>query len=259
MKKRLLGIICMISITITGLTGCGSDDPLSKMSKSELIAQCHALQDQVISLGNEVDNLNRINQGIQSETEVTAAIDITGDGTGRFTFNSIDAKIIFPVSFQYPNSTTVPGDGYVNIVNDVMIKPTSNWICKLNGTTLELENTDSGISGTIKIGKQNYVFSSSDLKTQVIEQWFAELPPSQVNYTDITVQGQPYGIQATTPTMIDSEDAYLRCGMFATGNGYCVTYVFTYRGKEDATKNESVTNLLNSMTVAGSAIIVQLN
>ena len=251
----------MVGITVTSLAGCGgnSDDPLSKMSKSELIEQCNSLQDRVIQLGDELDNLKRINAGIQSETEVTAAIDVTGDGTGRFTFNSIDSKIIFPVSFQYPNSTTVPGDGSVSIVNDVTITPTSNWISKLNGTTLELENTDSGISGTIKIGRQNYIFTSSDLKTQVLEQWFAELAPSQVNYTDITVAGQAYGIQATTPTTIDTEDAYLRCGMLATGNGYCATYVFVYRGKEDATKNESITNLLNSLKIGGSDIIVQLN
>lgn len=261
MKRKLVSTICMITIAITSLAGCGKnpDDPFSGMSKKEVIEQYNMLQDQYIQLGTDFDNLKRLNAGIQSETEVTAAIDITGDGTGRFSFNSVDSKIIFPVSFIYPNATTLPGDGSVSIVNDVIITPTSNWICKLNGTTLELENTDSGISGTIKIGKQNYIYTSQELKDQVLDQWFAELPPSTVNYTDIAVAGQSYGMQATTPTTIDHEDAYLRCGMFATGNSYCVTYVFVYRGNSDATKNESITNLLNSMSVAGSKIIVQMD
>ena len=54
----------------------------------------------------------------------------------------------------------------------------------------------------------------TELKDNVLKAWFAALPPAQVNYSPIDVKGSQYGMQATTPTTIESEDAFLRCGMF---------------------------------------------
>lgn len=256
-KKLAVGI--MLTIMSASVTACSSDGLESK-SKKELIQMYSELESMYFSLGAEYDEYKSLTAGIQSETEVTSAISLTGDGTGRFTFNSVDSKIIFPVTFQYPGSMAAPGDGVINIVSGVNISPTANWICKLNGTTLEVENCDSGISGTIKVGKQEYVYDVAALKTDVIEPWFAKLPPAQVNYSNIYVNNQPFGVQATTPTTIDSEDAFLRCGMLASpSSDSCITYVFVYRGTVDSSKNESVQNLLNSITIGGNKVLVEIN
>jgi len=257
-KKAILTIM-VLTITSSVFTGCGAEDDISSKSKKELVQMYTELETKYYALGAEYDEYKSLTTGIQSETEVTSAISITGDGTGRFTFNSVDSKIIFPVTFQYPGSTAAPGDGVVNIVSGVNISPTANWICKLNGTTLELENPDSGVSGTIKIGKQEYVYDVEALKADVIEPWFAQLPPAQVNYSNVYVDSQPFGVQATTPTTIDSEDAFLRCGMVASSSGYCITYVFVYRGTSDSSKNESIQNLLNSITIGGSKLLVEIS
>lgn len=259
MKKRFISIICVIALSALMLAGCGSDDPLAKLSKDELIEQYHLLEDQLDALGTEYDEYKQLTAGIQSETEVTSAISVTGDGTGRYTFNSVDSKIIFPVTFQYPNSTVLTGDSTIQIGSGITIKPTANWICKLNGTTLELENPDAGISGTIKVGRQTLLLNVTELKDNVLKAWFAALPPAQVNYSPIDVKGSQYGMQATTPTTIESEDAFLRCGMIGEPSGFCVTYVFVYRGQSDASKNESVQNLLNTMVVGGNEITVTIN
>jgi hypothetical protein len=260
MRKKLLGLLLITSLTMTTLTGCGSGsgDELESKSKAELIEMYNTLATNYDSLNAQFSDYRALNDGMQSENEVTAAISITGDGTGRFTFNSVDSKIIFPTAFQYPGSTATSGDGQVDIVNNISITPSSNWICKINGSTLELENTSSNISGTIKIGQQNYLYTAEELKTDVLSAWFEGLPQSQVNYTYIYVNNQPYGVQATTPTTIDSEDAYLRCGMLASDN-YCITYVFVYRGSQSTDKDESITNLLNSIKILDQGIIVEQN
>ena len=43
----------------------------------------------------------------------------------------------------------------------------------------------------------------------------------------------------------------------ATSGGYTITYVFVYRGSEDATKTEAVKTLLNTIEVAGTKLTVQ--
>lgn len=257
MKKAIVAIL-LGAMVFTGLTGCGSKDPLQKMSKTELIDLYNTTANELDKLGAEYEDYKSLTKGIQSENEITAAISITGDGTGRYSFNVVqDSKIIFPQEFMYPESTTVTGDGCINIVDGVTIRPSTNWICKLNGSTLELENTDAGISGTIKVGHQNNIYEVGKLKTDVMAEWFKPLPPSQVNYTNISVGKDAYGVQATTPTRIASEDAFLRCGMLAATDKHSIVYIFVYRGQEDSSKNESITSLLNSITLSGQEIIVE--
>ena len=260
MKRKLISVICTITLFSSLLTGCAEKDPLNSYSKKEIIEMYNNLASNYDSLNAEYSDYKALTAGIQSENEVSSAISITGDGTGRFTFNSVDSKIIFPTTFQYPGSTATSGDGKVNIVNNVDITPTSNWICKINGSTLELENISSNISGTIKVGEQTFIYDAEQLKTDVLSAWFEGLPPSQVTYSYIYIDGKPWGVQATTPTTIDSEDAYLRCGMLASETGgLCVTYVFVYRGSQNSDKDESITNLLNSMSLEGKTILVEQN
>lgn len=257
MKKKLLSLLLTVIVLVASLSGCGGskEEKFKGKSKDELIQMYKDLENSYTSLNTDYSDLYTLYNGIQSENSPTPAIGITGDGTGRFTFNSVDSKIIFPTSFQYPDSTQTTANGKVNIVENITIQPGTNWIMKLNGTTLELEHT-SGISGTVKIGNQQYIYSAEELQTQVLSQWFVGLPPSNITYSNISVGGSAYGSQAVTPTIIDSEDAYLRCGMLADG-GYSITYVFVYRGNKDINKDESITTLLNSIQINGAEIIVE--
>lgn len=257
MKKRILSLILVAATLMTMVVGCSKneEEQFKGKNKDDIIKMYKELEANYLALNTEYNDLYTLYNGIQSETAPTPAIGITGDGTGRFTFNSFDSKIIFPSSFQYPDSVQTTANGRVSIVDAVTIQPGTNWIMKLNGTTLEVEHT-SGISGTIKVGNQNYVYSAEELQTQVLSQWFVGLPPSNIIYSHISVGGNAYGSQAVTPTTIDSEDAYLRCGMLAEG-GHSITYVFVYRGTKDINKDESITTLLNSLRINGVEIIVE--
>lgn len=252
MKKRVISALLVSCLLATLITGCGLGDgsDISSMSKSQLRQAYTDLSTQYNDLANQYDELNIKYTGLQSEDDTTPVISATGDGSGsRLTFNSVDSKIIFPSTFEYPGAVQAASSGKVSIIDGIECTPGSNWICKLNGSSLELEST-AGISGTIKVGSQSYLYTADELKSDVIKPWFDGLPQGTLTYNSVFVAQQAMGIQASTPTTIDSENAYLRCGMVGYGDK-CLTYIFVYRGDQDASKDESITNLLNSVTIDG--------
>lgn len=259
MKKKLLSISLVGVLVLSTLTGCGSTgdelkDEINKMSKSQLREGYYNLYQNYEQLTQDYTDLETVLHGIQNEEAPSAAIGITGDGTGRYTFNSTDSKIIFPVTFMYPEAEQVAPNGSISIVKDVSVGVNSNWIYKLTGSALELENS-SGISGTIKVSKINYNYSSDEIQNEVLAPWFEELPPSELKYTKIFINNTDYGVQAKTPTMIDSEDAYLTCGMVGFGN-YAITYIFVYRGQQDPNKDEAILATVKSITIGGNSLLI---
>lgn len=255
MKKKLVSITLIVALALTTLSGCGvSDERFKGMSKNDIITQYQTLEAAYTEMTTKYSELETVLSGIQSEDAPTAAISITGDGTERLTFNSTDSKIIFPTAFQYPGSEQIAPSGSINIIKNISVSPASTWIFKLNGATLELEHS-SGISGTIKVGEIQSQYDVNSLQSEVLSPWFEGLPPSSINYKDIFIGQTKFGVQATTPTMIDSEDAFLRCGMLGYGT-YSITYVFVYRGEQDITKDESIVNVINSIDINGSKVSV---
>lgn len=255
MRKRLLSIMLVFSTLTIFLAGCGSnsDSEYASKSKAELIELLESYEATYSNLYYEFEEYKNTATSLDSEFEIGPAIQLTGDGTGRFTFKSYDSKIVFPSSFQYPGAESTPGNGTIDIASNVTITPSSNWIVRINGSTIELENTSSGISGTIKVGAQYFLYGADSLQSEVLSQWFQDIPASHIKYTNIYVSGQPYGCQAALQTTIDSEDAFLRCGMLGV-NDMCITYIFVYRGQPDSDKDESITTLINTINICGSSV-----
>lgn len=256
MKKRMACLLLAITITVNTFTGCGDEGKFSGMSKSDIIAEYETLEadylaqtDQLVQTQNALDALSK-------DGTVNEAITTMGDGTGRFTFNSTDSKIIFPNSFVYPNAQAIVPDGSITITTGVTVSPSSTWINRINGSALELEQSTNNISGTIKINSITEQIQVDTLLTDVLQPWFDTVSYAGVDYTDIFVGTTSFGKQAETPIMIDSENAYLVCGMVGLGS-YSVTYVFVYRGEEDATKNELIKNVINSIKINGNALLIQ--
>ena len=120
-----------------------------KLSKQELVNQIYKQQELMNSDAARIEELETLLRGIQTEDAPTAAISVIPDGTGRLTFNSIHDKIIFPVPFEYPNSTQAPATGSVKVTESITVVPSASWFFKLNGTSLELEHP-LGVNGIIK-------------------------------------------------------------------------------------------------------------
>lgn len=256
-KKNIIACILLNSILVLTLSGCGKNESeLSKMSKSELIEQCETLEELYNELDMQYSNLKANMDEYEQDGEFVEAITTTGDGTGRFTFNSNDSKIIFPSSFTYPGSTAIVPDGKIDITSTVSVKPASTWITKINGASLELESTDSSISGTIKVNGIEENLDSNTLKTDVLSPWFESIANKKVVYTDIFIKGNTLGEQAEVPILINSENAYLICGM-ASYDSEALTYVFVYRGDEDSNKNLIIKELLNTIKINNAEFLIQ--
>lgn len=260
MKRKIISTILVITM-ISGLTiGCGAakegETDINKMSKSQLIEEYTRLQSEYQGISQQLADANTSLQALTGESEVAPAISVMGDGSGRFTFNSNDSKIIFPTSFVYPNSMEVMPDGKINIVNNVSITPSSSWISRINGSALELEKSDSQISGTIKVNEIDELYDVDSIQEDVLEPWFSNIANSSVRYSDVFIDSTSFGKQAETPIMINSENAYLICGMVGYASS-SITYVFVYKGAQDSTKDEAIKNVLNTICINDNNLVVQ--
>lgn len=263
---RAVSLFSALVLSVATLTACGeekfvSNDPMyNGKTMTEIVAMC---QQANTDLANALSEQQRLQTELNAYTNNAdgnkAAITVTNDGTNRMTFTSNDSKIIFPSSFEFPGSTKAPSNGSISIVENVEIAPGTNWIQKSSGATLDLEHT-SGISGTIKIGKLSTItgyYNFNTLKADIMEPWAAGLPLSTgVSYTEITdAATNSIGCAASTPTLIDSENAVLKFGMLSVQD-LTIVYIFVYRGTQDVSKDESIANLLNSISIYGNDIIV---
>lgn len=243
---------------ITGLllaTGCSkSDDPLAEYSKNELIDMLNEAYDDIAEKDETIGQQQTLLEGIQEEVNVTSAISRMEDGTNRLTFNSINGKIVFPEPFLYPDSTQSPNTSSLNITENLTIVPTSNWLIKMDGTTLELEHI-SGIEGMIKAGDIKKVIPNEEYQGQFTK-FFTEFPPETITYSKLFLKDNWWGMQATTPTRIDGEDAYLRCGMVGFSK-QCFTYMFVYRGEKDNSKDETILNLIKTIQLYGQELRIE--
>lgn len=268
MKNRILSTILVIALGISLLTGCGggtsngsSDETnplqdLNSMSKSQLLEYSTTLREQYYDLSDKYDQAESALDALNNDGQASESITTAGDGSGRFTFNSLDNKIIFKSDFTYPNSSPILPNGKVDITSDVGISPSSTWISRINGSSLEVENASNNISGTIKVNQIEEQMLVDELQSSVIEPWVETIAYSAIIYKDIFIEDSAFGKQAETPILIDNQDAYLICGMVAFGS-YAVTYVFVYRGAQDKTKSELITNMLNTISIAGNVLTVQ--
>ena len=255
MTKKLT--VLMLAITLISLTGCGnkSNDPLMGMKKVELVNLANSQMTELEQAYTRIDEVEKLLKGIQDEEVPSAAISVMGDGTGRLTFNSFQDKIIFPKPFEYPGSTQISNTASVNITKSLKVAPTSNWALRLKGTELELEHA-SGISGTIKAGMIKEMFPRESMQEEVFAPFFEELPPDTVKYSKLFLDDNWWGLQAMTPTFIDSEEAYLRMGMLGIGD-QCFTYSFVYKGKPDVGKDEVILTLLKTVKLSEQTLRVE--
>lgn len=255
MIKRSIALALSLLVTSTLLTGCGDKDPLTKLSKGELIDLANEQAGLIEENTNRVTELENLLQGVQEEEVPTASISIMEDGTDRMTFNSFDGKITFPTPFEYPGSTQAPNTSSINITSTLNINPTNNWAIKLNGTTLKLEH-NSGISGSIKAGYIEEIYDRQALQDEVMSSFFAAFPPSTITYSKLFLADGWWGCDAQAPTRIDGEDAYIRAGMLGLGEQSFV-YVFVYKSKQDATKDEAILSLLRTISMGGQQLSIE--
>ena len=246
-------LILLIIAMLVCITGCkNKKDPLTKLSKDELVEIINGQLEDLNDKDEEIKELKDGLKGVQTENGPTSAIISIGDGKGRTTFNSVDGKIIFPKPFEYPGSTQAPNTSSVNITSTLSIIPTNNWITVLDGTTLELEHVN-GTKGIIRAGQIKQAYNREELQKEVMNEFFSELPPSDVIYKKLFLNDQWWGIEGLTSTTINENKAYIRCGMLGLGEQSFV-YMFLYDGEKDSGKDEIIISLLRTIKMFGQQL-----
>lgn len=250
--KNTKSVSKLMILTIIGailITGCGKseDKEYEDMSKDELITEIYDLESRNSKLFTENANYKKLISSIDSSGSTLPAISTMNDGSGNLTFNTYDSKMIFPSTWQYPGSKEISANTRIVLAEHFSVAPSNGWITKLSGASLELEHTN-GVSGLIKVGQIEDMYDTKLMKDEVVAPWFSSFSKETVIYTDIFVDNRMRGVQAKTPIYIDGEEAYLKAGIFGLGE-YSVQYVFVYRGINDASKDEVIDAILNSMTL----------
>lgn len=248
MLVMLIGLLSSCSL------GNKDSNDLSSKSKSELIDLVNNYSDQIASDTEQMDQLKALLGQLQGGSgDSTSAISTMSDGSGKTTFNSFAGKIIFPNAFEYPNSTQAPAASTINITKDISIAPTSNWICTLDGASLTVNHSSNGIVGTIKAGIIQDTYDRTLLKSDIFSQFFSGIPASNISYTQLFLDDDWWGLQATATTNINSKEAQIRCGMVGYGDSSLI-YTFVYDGKQDATKDELEQTLLKTISMYNKAL-----
>lgn len=253
MNKKLIASLIVCTATFSLLTGCfgKSEDPLASESKDNLITYIKQLEQENTDLDNKL-------KGVQTDDVETAAISQFSDGTGRLTLNSVDKIVTLPTPFEYPTSLQSYNASAIELTDSITIKPSSNWAISLTGTEVQLEHSN-GISGVIKIGN---IDTNAEIDTVVedlqpyISGFFNTMPPETIKYTKIYVDTDWKGMDASANTFINEKDAQLRCGMIGY-NELCITYMFAYIGEQDASKDELILSLLQTMKVYDKELRVE--
>lgn len=253
--KKTISVLLIGVLMCSMLTGCNKDEEdLTKMSKEELIEKCNYYASCYTDAIMQLEDAKLVLEQIQGYTSTGPSFSAMAIENDKLSFNSYDSKIIFPSEFGYPDAKETAASTSVSLTNSVKANPGPNWIMKLSGSTLELEHT-TGVSAIIKIGEFYELYNRDSLRDDIIAPWFEQITDGSVRYSSIFVSGDKWGDQAQANILIDGEDAYLVCGIVGFAET-SITYVATYRGKQDATKDGIINTLINSIELAGNALVV---
>lgn len=260
-KRKIAMALCMVSLLSIGLAGCSnSDNPLMSKSKKELVELVGQYEQRINDLNTQVQDLTKQVEGTRGEVVESAAIREFADGTGRLTLTSVNDIVTLPTPFEYPYSSQASNSSAIEIGENIKIRPTGNWIVRVDGTKVELQHEDSGITGVITIGNTDQVnldnaVSASDL-TEYMNTFFESLPPSEITYQRLYINNDWFGMDARTSTYVDEKDARLRCGMLGYGE-VCLTYLFAYSGEENSANEETILTLLQTLTVYDNQLRIE--
>lgn len=260
MKKRLFSLMLVTAIIMSS-AGCGNkaekvEGDYNTYSKDELIEEVNFYKDNYSALEEQNAEMRELIKAVDGEAEKSTAISKVGDGSDRLSFNSINNEIVLTDAFKYPGSTQVNPDGFLAITSNVICKPTSNWVCKLDSTKLEVEHKSSGISGVISVGTITEMYTIEELRDYVMKDWLSKIPIDNIKNSTMYINTLSCGVMARGTTLINEEDAVIKCGMVSDGS-MTVALMFTYKGSIDANKEEIVDSLISTLELNGGQLTIE--
>lgn len=234
MNKGYKGIIVLASAMIL-LSGCGNSDSWKAKAK--------AGEEKITALHAQVDDLQfKLDSMVVTEVTQDTSLQVI-EGSKVLEFKYIDDKLILPNKLQLPFSFEDVNNSHVMVGSMFKFKPSSNWVSRLEGTTLHL-NHPSKIRGVIKsVGSKERVEEGA--MKDIIQPFFADFPSTTINYRSLFVDDYTTGIMARADIQVEGKKHMLSAG-FVTLGEYGLLFSFEFEDDGSGTQEELIDLLLSS-------------
>lgn len=294
--RRLIAMLLLLTLSTTLMAGCTNkaktgNETIDKMNAQQLgEALVRALNDRSTyknlseDLQGQVDELNKLVQGVQFADPEFPAIDKVEDDTGRVTFKKPGDYIKLPDPLYIRGTDPASVDNKIAMggTQGITLRMAPIWTYRIEGNKLWL-STVSGIYGVIVIGKMagnldmnmlNILFDGSEGQPEIKDSWgnitqhyipkseglINSVPadPGKPAGKDGTIfwNGQKVGRQILLNTSVEGESAVFRAGAFAAQNA-SVTYVFMYEKETNASLEDTITSAIQSISIQNIPISIE--
>ena len=238
MKRRWVkGLSIVLVVMVTVLAGCGKKDDFDYDGNYRI-------------LWEKYQALEKSQNGTGITCQPT--------GTGYFQMDVNNSLMVFPSQFGYPNSTSgVPG--YTITFNEGLcsLNAQSGWEITAVQSVLYTYNKEQMIQGQFSPGKLNKEGGSTeadkDALQAYIKSWF-ETASTDYTFSDIYLgDSTKAGVSGRCTVQIDGQSYVINCGMVSDGKT-TLTYMFTYAGGINQTKEDAIKNLVGQCFIGNRQI-----
>lgn len=237
------GLALIISATL--LSGCG--DAAQKAEIKELKTTVEALEQENLSLQEYLDGMSITEVRGDSSLQVV-------DGKTVPEFVTIEGKLKLPNRLKLPNASDDANNSNILVGSQFKYTPSSNWLVKMNGATLELTHP-SKIWGTVKAVKVLESVLEPEMQG-ILQSFFSGYPTTTISYRKVFMDDRVVGMIADAEITVDSKPYMLNVG-FVTRGEFGQLYLFTYEITEQAVQQELIDLLVNSGRYGDSKIAIE--
>lgn len=239
--KRKVCLMATALVVISSLTGCGG------VTKEELQAQNNMLISDLSEAEEEIEKLETTIKTLVGDNSLVGITKVA-DGS-KETFNSVDGNILFPAELSYTGSYQAPNTASLNLASRISIKPSDNWKIQINGTTTKYSHPD-GVYGTIKIVGIEEPIKGEFIEEQMIDPFTSAIPYTSKSNAKIYLDDIWRGMNTEMTVLNNEKPAVIKAGLVGQGDT-AIIYSFYYNGDKNATKNELITTLLQTIKFGG--------
>lgn len=244
--KRIVTTALVSVMLATSLTACGDPEGYKK--------QIEELKLENEGLYTQIDSLNALLGGMQITEQAlqTSLQSIEGKEVPEFV--TIENAINFPNTLHYPESTEDINNSNVMVGSRYQYSPSSNWLVRVNGTTLEL-NHPAKIWGKIKAFTSQTEILEEEMKAN-LQSFFTGFPATNIEYRRIYIDERISGMIATAPITVDGKKHVVTVG-FAIRSELGQLYMFNYEDNESGVQQELIDLLIASGMYSSSKLILE--
>lgn len=234
--KRLAILSALLCVSVS-MVGCG-DKTISSQRKE--------IKNLKATIESQKATINQLNKDIEGLgiTEVQHDSSLKEvEGSKVPIFETIDGKIVFPTRLDMPNASEAANNSNVLVGDKYKFKPSTNWVMRLQGSTLELSHP-SKVWGNLKAISIAEPLPKDTLK-QLLQGFYKDFPGTTITYRDIFIDGRNAGMLSRAPITVDDKPFVVNAGVIQKGE-YAMLILFAQEEDGSGVQQELVDLLISS-------------